>query len=62
MVFCFFEAGDSNEIFETDDLKNFPLPCGTDQVQGFEVHIFISGILVSLSIVNFATSFTNTNM
>ena len=53
-VFRLFEAGDINEISEIGDLNNFPLLCGTDQVQGFEVHASISGILVSLSIAHFA--------
>ena len=45
MIFYFFGAGDINEISEISDLNNFPLLCWTDQVQSFEVHAFISGIL-----------------
>ena len=52
MVLCFFEAGNINEISEIGDLNNFLLLSGTDQVQGFEVHAFISGILVSLPIAH----------
>ena len=37
MLFCVFEAGYINEISEIVDLNNFPLLCGTDQLQGFEV-------------------------
>ena len=62
MVFGLFEADDISEISEIDDLDNFPLLCGIDQVQGFEVHAFISGILVSLSIAYFATSFITANV
>ena len=46
MVFHFFEAGDINETSEIGDLSSFLLLCGTDKVQSFEVHAFISGILV----------------
>ena len=61
MVFHFFEAGDINETSEIGDLSSFLLLCGTDKVQSFEVHAFISGILVSLSITHFATSFITAN-
>ena len=62
LVFCFFEAADINKISEIGDLINFPLLCRTDQVQGFEVHAFISGILVSLPIAHSATSFITANI
>ena len=62
MVFWFFEAGDINEISEIGHLNNVPVLCGTDQVQGFEVHPFISGILVSLSNAHFTTSYVTANI
>ena len=62
MIFCFFEAGDINEVSEIGGLNNFPLLCGSDQVQGFELHAFISCILVSLAIAHFSTSFITANI
>ena len=62
MAFCFFEANDINKISKISEMDNFPLLCGTDQVQGFEQNAFVSGILVSLSVFHFATSFITANV
>ena len=57
IAFGFFGVGNIKEVSEIDDLINFSLLCGTDHMQDFEVNVFISGILVSLSIAHFANSF-----
>ena len=44
MTFCFFEANDINKISKISEIDNFPLLCGTDQVQRFEKNAFVSGI------------------
>ena len=62
IAFGFFRVGNIKEVSETDDLNNFSLLCGTDHMQDFEVNVFISGILVSLSIAHFANSFIKADL